>query len=250
MCADVLRSTGDSFAVFCYDAIPILFQGVLSMDHGPLLVALDSSIIIDLQDHGFALFEDERPAKVSGQYAKDLDALAQILDLWLLRDIRFIVLPRALSDAKKRQLSKKVARKMVSMERIANALTFQLQDWGYEQDRFPDDPNVDDAPQLDMDVPSVADSVPKGADRELVLQAIRTDIDVFLTRDKKVLKAARTIKSDLLQVLSPSQLWVILINHKVSHLGADILDHPDCPYRNGLIAGDTGKWQGLLSVFG
>lgn len=66
------------------------------------------------------LFEGELPGKVSGQYAQDLDALANILDIWLFRDIRFIALPRALSDAKKRRLSKKVVRKIASIERISD----------------------------------------------------------------------------------------------------------------------------------
>lgn len=70
------------------------------------------------------LFEGELPGKVSGQYAQDLDALANILDIWLFRDIRFIALPRALSDAKKRRLSKKVVRKIASIERISDSLTF------------------------------------------------------------------------------------------------------------------------------
>src|SRR5690606_25302559 len=43
---------------FCHDALPdLLPEG----HHGPLVLALDSSILIDLQDHGNAFFNSDHP---------------------------------------------------------------------------------------------------------------------------------------------------------------------------------------------
>jgi hypothetical protein len=82
---------------FCHAALP----GLLPVDyHGPLVVALDSNALIDLQQYGNRLLNED-PLDVDDAYAEDLSGLGDLLNLWLLRDIRFVVTPRSLTDAKK-----------------------------------------------------------------------------------------------------------------------------------------------------
>lgn len=89
--------TGEGGLGFCYEALPDLLPWGY---HGPLIVALDSNVLIELQQHGNAILNEEDPA-VDADYATELDGLAEVLNVWMLRDVRFVVTPRALTDAKK-----------------------------------------------------------------------------------------------------------------------------------------------------
>lgn len=83
---------------FCHGALPSLLPCGY---HGPLVVALDSNALIDLQEHGNLLLNGHVPAEVDAQYARELAGPSDILNLWLLRDIRFVVTPRSLTDAER-----------------------------------------------------------------------------------------------------------------------------------------------------
>lgn len=93
----LLEVTEDGGLGFCHAAVPSL----LPTDyHGPLVVALDSNALIDLQQYGHLLLDDALP-DVDETYAENLAGLADLLNLWLLRDLRFVVTPRSLTDAKR-----------------------------------------------------------------------------------------------------------------------------------------------------
>lgn len=90
--------TTDGGIGFCHGALPSLLP---SGYHGPLVVALDSNVLIDLQEHGNVLLSGEVPAGLDEQYTGDLAGLTDLLNLWLLRDIRFVVTASSLTDAKR-----------------------------------------------------------------------------------------------------------------------------------------------------
>ena len=88
--------TTDGGMGFCHHVLPAVLP---SGYHGPLVVALDSNTLIDLQQHGNLLPKGEAREGLDEAYADDLSGLADLLNLWLLRDIRFVVTPRSLTDA-------------------------------------------------------------------------------------------------------------------------------------------------------
>ena len=112
---------------FCHGAFPSLLPWGY---HGPLVVALDSNVLIDFQEHGNVLLNGEVPAGLDKQYAGDLAGLADLLNLWLLRDIRFVVTASSLTDAKRITL-RFLDRRLPAVEAIAESLAFQLGDWNH-----------------------------------------------------------------------------------------------------------------------
>lgn len=121
--------TEDGGLGFCHEALPGLLPPGY---HGPLVVVLDSNILIDLQLHGAALMNDEPlPEHVARdkKYAVDLAALADLLNLWLLRDIRFVVTPRSKTDAKRGITQAFLDRRLPSVNALADSLAFQFGDW-------------------------------------------------------------------------------------------------------------------------
>jgi len=66
---------------FCHPALPGLLPPGY---HGPLVVALDSDVLIDLKQYGAVLLNDEplpEPVAADDDYAGNLSALADLLDL-------------------------------------------------------------------------------------------------------------------------------------------------------------------------
>lgn len=226
--------TEDGGLGFCYPALcNLLPLGY----HGPLVVALDSSILIDLQQHGRLLLEDDLP-DVADDYAEDLAGLANLVNLWLLRDIRFVVTPRSLTDAKK-VTQRFLDRRLPAVEAIAASLAFQLGDWSAP------------APSRGEPPAPVGDEtgLPNGADRDLVLEAQAVGAHVFLTRDRRVLDRV-ALTGPALAVVTPRALVMELVEAGVEPFSGGTCSAESCPYGGWpLPAPDTGKWGGLLSIF-
>lgn len=219
---------------FCHAALP----GLLPVDYyGPLVVALDSNALIDLQQYGNRLLNED-PLDVDDAYAEDLSGLGDLLNLWLLRDIRFVVTPRSLTDAKK-VTQRFRERRLPAVDAIANSLAFQVGDWTAPA------PSQGDTPA------SVGEEtgLPDGADRELVLEAQAFGAHVFLTRDRLVLDRV-ALSGPAMAVVRPHALAVELVRAGVQPLLGGTCGASNCPYGDWPFpAPDMGKWGGLLSVF-
>jgi hypothetical protein len=233
---------------FCYSTISAVAKGP---GCGPLLIALDSNIVIDLQDHGATLINGDELEVADRAYEDELTALGVLIDVWLLRDIRFLVLPAAYTDAKRRADSPKVCRRRRSIERLSEALCFQLEDWELSSgDRYR---AITKARREDVLAQRSFSSLglPEGADSTIYAEACIADVDVFLTRDNEVLAAGARTPVGWPTICSPVDLVDVLAGAGVGidpHGG--LVAHAGCPYpRDDGLAPDTGKWVGLLQVF-
>lgn len=224
---------------FCHDALP----GLLPENyHGPLVIALDSSILIDLQDFGLEVTSGSLTLEHVGErrYFAELMALSRILHIWQLRDIRFILTPRARIDSRKIRSEDAHQRRMASIDAIADSLSFQLEEWG-----------VDLASETSLDAPALPIPGLKESDRRLVEEAVALGAHVFLTRDNEVV--ARAGELDLETVVArPSTVAAALAQTGAEDLFSTggVCGHVECPYgeREPLLP-DIGKWSGLYSIF-
>lgn len=219
---------------FCHDAFSFLPTGY----HGPLVMALDSNILIDLREHGAALINDDPIVDLDEGYARDLSGLGEILNLWLVRDIRFVVTPRSLTDARKRT-ERFLSSQAPAVEAITEALAFQLGDWDQA------------APSAKPSRASVGDEtgLPNGADRDLVLEAQSTGAHIFLTRDKQVLKRTQ-LSGPRLAIMAPAAVAEFLTGENMDLFSVGTCSSPDCPYYSWpLPLPDNGKWVPLLNLF-
>lgn len=219
---------------FCASELPSLLPEDY---HGPLVVALDSSVLIDLQQHGNAIMVD-RVAIDDPKYNEELDALGKLLDLWLLRDIRFILTPRSYTDARK-LTERFVNSRGPAIGAVARSLAFQSGDWEGQ------------APSEWGELPARGEvlGLPMNADRDLVLEAQAVAAHVFLTRDEGLL-ATVEVRGERLVLCRPTQLISELDAAGVTHFVGGVCGGADCPYPRFPVPGpDLGKWTGLLSIF-
>lgn len=227
--------TYDGGMGFCHEALPSLLPWGY---HGPLVVALDSNALIDLQQHGALLLDGNVPGGINGEYAAELTGLSDLLSIWLLRDIRFVVTPRSLSDAKK-VTQRFLDRRLPAVDAIAESLAFQFGDW-----------NVP-APSRRTGLRPCGEEtgLPDGPDRDLVLEAQAVGAHVFLTRDREVLEKT-SLSGPVLLVVLPSALARELTGAGVQPFYGGTCGTAACPYgRWAMPAPDMGKWGGLLSIF-
>lgn len=225
--------TADGGIGFCHDALPaILPPGY----HGPLVVALDSNALIDLQRHGSKLL-DGGELGVQADYEKELLALGSIVEIWMLRDIRFIVTPTSRTDAKR--LSERfLATRGPAVDALARSLAFQFGDWTALA------PSETSMPPLGS-----VTGIPSGADRDLLVEAQAAGAHVFLTRDEQVLTTA-SVEGPALRILRPTDLLGDLVMSGVELLSGGQCLADNCPYAAfDVLAPDLGKWDGLLSIF-
>lgn len=215
---------------FCHAVLPDLLR--LGY-HGPLVVAVDSNVLIDFQRHGNEMLNDDIGV-AEEKYAGELQCLATLLNLWMLRDIRFVATPRARSDAK---------RAMPSFDRIidglAESLAFQYGDWTYP------------APSNGPALPPVGDEqgLPLGADRDLVLEAQAAGAHVFMTRDRQVLRRA-LLTGPPMRICAPSDLAEELVAYGVGLMSGGLCGEQGCPYGDTTtLAPDMGKWGPLFAHF-
>jgi hypothetical protein len=111
-----LRSEGDGSNGFCYDVNRVLFRDSAVVD-GPLLVTLDTVVLIDIAEHGSTLLDTGKPTHpVNHEHQLELVALANLVELWMLRDIRVVPRSRSLTDFKRRGSVERVAQRRRFLE--------------------------------------------------------------------------------------------------------------------------------------
>lgn len=227
--------TGDGGLGFCAAALPSLLPAQF---HGPLVVALDSSVLIDLQQYGGHLLDDDEGLPESG-YGEELVALGVVLNIWMLRDIRFIVTPTSLTDTRRSVTPAFLARRVPAVDAVARALAFQLGDWEYTAPSY----------LVDLDLVGHEHGLPVGNDPTLVLEAQSVGAHVFLTRDKR-LRRRVSLTGPRLHVLAPSELADELVIAGATTMGGGTCGDASCPYGDCLLpAPDIGKWGPFMSLF-
>lgn len=225
-CNDVMADGGVGF---CHAAVPDLLPIGY---HGPLVVALDSNLLIALQQYGHEMLNDEISV-TEERYAEELESLGTLLKLWMLRDIRFVVTPRARRSDARRSVPGFAA----LIDGLAESLAFQVGDWTVA------------APSSGPKLVPVGEELglPDSADRDLVLEAQSPGVHVFLTRDRRVLRRTN-LTGPAMRVLAPSEVADELVVAGVSPFAGGICSEPSCPNRDPDIpAPDIGKWGGLFS---
>ena len=237
-----LRSPGDGGVGYCYDSDRDLFRGSGALSDGPMLLGLDSNIIFDLEDYGLLLIDGEDPDGVDCETQIELDGLRDLLELWFMRDIRFVVLPPTRTDFKREPPEARMLEREKLFGRIEEALIFQLQDWGADHARFAwtRPPHAQAA--------DVIAQVPSELDRAMVHSAWSGGIDVFVTRDRQLLDTLAETPVGFPNVWSPSTLTQRL-GQLPGYLFPGTLDHDGCIWSGGMPFGDTGKWSTLIEAF-
>jgi len=229
---------------FCYELDRDLFVDD-SRAHGPLLIALDSNLVIDLQTYGAALIDQVPREGVDESYGLELDALGRLVELWFLRDIRFVILPGAHSDDRRApaEPTPKSIHRVKMLQAIELALTFQLDDWGFEGLRHPWELR-----KLTALEETLLGNIPHVLDRALVGQAVRCGADVFLTRDEKVLQKSLALPAGYPNVLKPSSLMEMVDTLGEHALFLGISEHGRCELSFDRPFSDSGKMAVLLEA--
>jgi len=234
---------------FCYDVDRSLFRSY--KDDGPLVVAIDSNIVLDTMLYGANMINNEPyPPVVDATYGKQLDAWALVIDTWMIRDIRLVVLPGMRNDNRREISDERRAVRERRLLGIESALTFQLNDWSNESRRFMNPQPVD--PSVEASIRGVLSPL----DANLVLQAMQHQVDVFLTRDNRVVKRMNSLGfTEIPNVMRPTGLaralekvGVIGSSNAVDIFSGGHIKHRGCIYADGMLMGDSAKWIPLLEA--
>lgn len=185
---------------FVYEEGPELFLG--RRGSGPLLLAWDTNLLIDYFDHGAALWRGGGLPEADDEYGLQLEALQLVMALWVLRDIRIVLLPASITDARARLAPERHAARRQAFAEFAQTISLVA-----DEDGPPPRPPLflPDGALLE----AVA-RVPAGGDRTLVEQAVRAGAHVFLTRDEGVVRAAPALRPFRLVLAKPQELLELL----------------------------------------
>lgn len=186
---------------FLYNDGPSLFLG--RAGRGPLQVAWDTNLLLDYFEYGTQLWDGEPlPEVLPSEQGEELEGLQMLVSLWILRDIRFHILPGVIDDSKRKPLApSRRLRRLHAWEEFCAALAL-VED---ENDRERSVP----APARDLsgrEIDQALLHVPAGNDRALVRDALMSGIHVFMTCDKGVLKARHNLAPLGLLLASPLDL--------------------------------------------
>jgi hypothetical protein len=185
---------------------------------GPLLIAPDTNLLIDLVD---AFDSVESHFGIAGPLpfgdrTDRVSALRDLFALWFHRDIRWVISQHYLDDAKK-PLS---AARRADRRRVMEALGQDLADRGGihrgSHDWDLDDHERADREQWDIEdersriavdpFAAQAESMLTGHDGLLVADALRNGCHVFLTEDRGVLARAQTLFGWGIAAVRPGEL--------------------------------------------
>jgi hypothetical protein len=183
---------------FVYETGPGLFLG--RRGRGPLYVAWDTNLLLDYLEFGSTLWQGDSTADVVREdYAAELEGLQLLLSLLVFRDIRFVVLPDSIDDAKKNLSPERRQKRIRAFGEFTSAL--RLLGWG---DPEADSPSRDGLLILpESELQRALARVPAGFDRRLIEASVRLGAYVFLTRDEKVLRARDVLRPFGLLVATP-----------------------------------------------
>ncbi|MFZ1925227.1 MAG: hypothetical protein WAU42_03690 [Solirubrobacteraceae bacterium] len=172
---------------FDYGGCPDLFAD--RRGYGPLHVVWDTNLLIDYFQHGRGLWEGELlvgELGEYGEYGEELEALQLIFAVWVIRDVRFRILPRVLVDAKCKLSRERRTERANALEKFAAALrlmAFEVDDEGAAS-------SAARSLKGNAGFLRVLGQVP-AEDRPLVADAVEFDAHVFLTRDRGSSRAGR-----------------------------------------------------------
>jgi hypothetical protein len=190
---------------FDYTAAPSLFLG--RRGYGPLHITWDTNLLLDYFQFGSDLWAGfSIPGSHDPDYEGELEGLQLLIALWVLRDIRFHVLARSISDAKAALSPERRNERAQAFREFVRAL--QLVGGTFDEDA----PSRDGLLVLpESELNRVKSSLPRGADRELVADAVKAGSHVFLTRDRGILRRRATFRPFGLLLASPLDVLENLI---------------------------------------
>jgi hypothetical protein len=168
---------------FVYASAPAIFGR--RRGQGPLFIAWDTNLLLDYFKFGSSLWQGhELPDQLGEEYTGELERLQFLVALWVLRDIRFTILPATITDAKRKLTQERRASRLSAFREFVSALRLVS----------------DDPPELDLPsregllvlpegmLERAVSEIPPGFDRALVSSASRMGLHIFLTRGKGILR--------------------------------------------------------------
>lgn len=184
--------------------------------HGALITAFDSNVLIDPQEYGGGLLDGQDLGAEEG-YEEQLLVLGTILDMWMLRDVQFIVTPRSRTDAKR--LSERfLATRVLAIGALAESLAFQFGDW-----------SVAALSGRHLEPVGRVTGIPDSADLDLLLEAQSVGAHVFLTRDEQALTSA-VLTGPGLRIIRSTDVADELVLGGVKIFAYGLCQTEDCPY--------------------
>lgn len=197
---------------FQYEDRPKFFLG--RNGYGPLRLAWDTNILIDYAKYGQLVWADDEPdfPVKEERYQNELIALREIMNLWMLRDIRIRMPFRQIYDAKLRLDNKPEELWQKEIEQFRRTQEVRL--WQLEQFHAALSCISLDA-QIDSNVRPFA-NLPDGStnddwDKSLLEEAVANGCHVFLTGDRKLKKRLDDIAHDsFVVIVSPTGLLEFL----------------------------------------
>jgi len=169
---------------------------------GPLDIVWDTNVLVDSVEYGAAMWDNEDLGISDEEYASEVEGISILIQLWILRDIRFHVLPEVVDDAKKTLTERRLNARARAVVEFARALDFGPSP---EEDELAGPSLIDEAA-----TDALCASLPAGMDRVLVRRALDLRAHVFMTRDRAVLRARDRFASSGLLIASPMDLVVEL----------------------------------------
>ncbi len=169
---------------------------------GPLQIAWDTNLLVDYFEYGAQLWEGEPlPQVIPTDQGDELEGLQMLVSLWVLRDIRFHILPGVIDDSKRKPLAPaRRQRRLRAWEEFCAALAL------VEDGEDGDDSPISPVGITDRQIDEALSHVPDGNDRALVRDALTTGMHAFMTRDKGILKARARLMPLGLLLASPLDL--------------------------------------------
>jgi hypothetical protein len=182
---------------FDYAFCPSLFAG--REGYGPLEVVWDTNVLIDYFQYGRALWQGDSMPDL-GEYGEELEALQLIVAVWVIREMRFHILPRVLVDAKRKLSEERFYERADALDNFVTALRLV----GSEADDV-GAPNHGPLLKGNAGFRRVLSRIP-AEDRPFVADAVELDAHVFLTRDRGVLACRQALRAFGLLIATPGDL--------------------------------------------
>lgn len=206
------RVTGGDRIGFSHDATPDVFLG--RQGDGPLIVCPDTNVLIWIVNQIERIEEKIgllNAPLLGGNWREPVEAIADLLQLWQFRDIRFFVSDHYLTDGRLTPERLKVRERVVdelSLDfTMRGAFDTEIDDLGDQSDEatvLTRSCPVHPAPQR-IYQPAPA-RWPHAKDRALLAHALDSGCHVFITCDKGVVACASEFARCGLAIMKPGEL--------------------------------------------
>lgn len=211
---------------------------------GSLYIAWDTNLLIDYFAFGARLWRRQGlPESLEEGNYLTLEGLELLLALWVVRDIRFVVLPQVIDDAKKRLSDQRRQNRINAFHEFVGALRLVSSTTDGDELEAPSRAGLLELPR--QAVEDTLQAVPAGLDRRLVRAAVRSGVHVLITKDRGMLRGAPALRRLGLAITDPQQLlewlfaagafhclldprflyWPMPDQQRIAHLIAAIPDH-------------------------